>query len=172
MNISEKFAAIPQNVYVLIFSAIFVGASLSTYLLREDSRLLDKKIEARQKDYAEVLQLKDSYEMRRRAYEKVVSRKAESQAISLAVVEDMVAKNFVGGSLVMLQPAAAREEKGQGRTAVEVKVTGAPLGEIISFVKAVENSGLSVGKLRLSQPPANPMTLDMQVTVTERRSHG
>jgi hypothetical protein len=172
MNISEKFTAIPRHVYVLIFSAIFVVASLSTYFLREDTRLLDKKIEATQKDYAEMLQLKDSYEGRKRAFEKVVSKKAESRAISLAVVEDMVAKNFVGGSLSTLQPAASREEKGQERTAVEVKVTGAPLGEIISFVKAVENSGLHVDKLRLSLAPANPMSLDMQATVTERRSHG
>jgi hypothetical protein len=172
MNISEKFTAIPQNVYVLIFSAIFVLASLTTYFLREDTRLLDRKIEAGQKDYAEVLQLKDSYDIGKRSFEKAASKKSESRALSLAVLEDMVAKNFVGGSLAMLQPAAGKEEKGQAHTALEVKVTGAPLGEIISFVKAVENSGLQVDRMRLSQAPSNPLSLDMQVTVTERRSHG
>jgi len=55
---------------------------------------------------------------------------------------------------------------------VDVKVTGAALGEVISSVKSADSLGLYVAKLRLSQPAANPTTLDMQATVTERRSNG
>jgi hypothetical protein len=55
---------------------------------------------------------------------------------------------------------------------VDVKVTGASLGEVISFVKSADNSGLYVSKLRLSAPAANPTFLDMQATIMERRSNG
>ena len=151
------------------FSCISV---IYAYFLSEDTRLLEKKIESRQKDYAEVLQLKDVYESQKRAFEKAVSRKVENRGISLGVVEEMVAKNFIGGTLTALQPVTAREEKGAQRMAVDVKVTGAALGEIISFVKSADNFGLYVSKLRLSPPAANPTSLDMQATVMERRSNG
>lgn len=143
-----------------------------TYFLSEDTRLLEKKIESKQKDYAEVLQLRDAYESQKRSLEKAVSRKVENRGISLGVVEEMVGKNFTGATLASLQPAATREEKGGHRMAVDVRVTGATLGEVISFVKSADNLGLYVGKLRLSTPPANPTSLDVQATVMERRSNG
>ncbi len=172
MKIFDNFPVIPHSVYALAFTAIFAISTIYAYCLSEDARLLQKKIESKQKDYAEVLQLKDVYESQKRALEKAVSKKTESRAISLGLVEEMVAKNFMGGTLTAMQPAPTKEEKGGQRMAVDVKVTGAPLGEIISFVKSAENIGLYVGKLRLSVPAANPTSLDMQATVMERRSNG
>jgi hypothetical protein len=92
--------------------------------------------------------------------------------MSLAVMEAIVAKSFVGGSLASLQPTTTKEDRGGQRMAIDIKVVGAPLGEIVSFIKATENTGLRVGRLRLSLPAANPSTLDMQATVVERRVHG
>jgi hypothetical protein len=172
MKILDNFRAVPVSVYVLAFSAIFGISALYTYFLSEDTSLLEKKIESRQKDYAEVLQLRDVYESQKRALEKAVSRKVENRGVSLGVVEEMVAKNFIGGTLTALQPTTAREEKGGQRMAVDVKVTGAPLGEVISFVKSADNFGLYVSKLRLSTPAANPTSVDMQATIVERRSNG
>ncbi|MGD0228956.1 MAG: hypothetical protein ABSC19_01190 [Syntrophorhabdales bacterium] len=171
-GILDRLKAVPQSVYVLIFSGIFVISAVSVYFLTEDTRLLERGIESRQKDYAEVLQLKNSYELKKRAFEKAASKKVENRGISLGVVEEMAQKNFVGGTLAMLQPATSKEDKGAARMAVEVKVNGAALKEVISFVKAADNFGLYVGKLRLSLPAANPTSLDMQATVMERRSNG
>jgi hypothetical protein len=84
----------------------------------------------------------------------------------------MVAKNFTGGTLSSLQPTTSKEGKSAQRMRVEVKVTGATLGEVISFVKSADSMGFSVGKLHLSQPPANPATLDLQATVSERPPNG
>jgi hypothetical protein len=172
MKILDNFPAVPASAYVLAFLAIFGISAIYAYFLSEDTRLLEKKIVSRQKDYAEVLQLKDVYESQKRALEKAVSRKVENRGISLGVVEELVAKNFIGGTLTALQPTITREEKGGQRMAVDVKVTGAPLGEVISFVKSADNFGLYVSKLRLSAPAANPTSLDMQATVMERRSNG
>ena len=172
MKILDNFPAVPASVYVLAFLAIFGISAIYAYFLSEDTRLLEKKIESRQKDYAEVLQLKDVYESQKHVLEKAVSRKVENRGISLGVVEELVAKNFIGGTLTALQPTITREEKGGQRMAVDVKVTGAPLGEVISFVKSADNFGLYVSKLRLSAPAANPTSLDMQATVMERRSNG
>ena len=135
--------------------------------------LLEKKIQSKQKDYAEALQLKDVYESQKRAFEKAVSKKVENRAtISLGVVEEMVAKNFIGGTLTALQPVTTREDKGGQPMAVDVKVAGAALGEVIAFVRSADNIGLYISKLRLSVPAANPTSVDMQATVIERRSNG
>jgi hypothetical protein len=173
MKILDNFPVVPASVYVVAFSSIFGISAIYAYSLSEDAHLLEKKIQSKQKDYAEVLQLKDVYESQKRAFEKAVSKKVENRAtISLGVVEEMVAKNFIGGTLTALQPVTTKEEKGGQRMAVDVKVTGAALGEIISFVRSADNLGLYVSKLRLSVPAANPASLDMQATVVERRSNG
>jgi hypothetical protein len=155
---------------VVVFLGIFAITALSTYFLHEDTVLLEKQIASRQKDVGIMLQLRNSYEMKKRAFEKT-PKGAEQQSLSLAAIEEMVAKSFVGGKLASLQPTTAKE-KGPQKMSVEVKITGAPLGEVISFMKAAENSGLVVGRLRLSLPDANPMALDVQATITDRRSHG
>ena len=99
-------------------------------------------------------------------------KKVENRALSLGTVEEMVQKSFVGGTLTMLQPATSEGEKGAHRMAVEVKVNGAALKEVISFVKAADGFGLYVDKLRLTLPATNPTCLDMQATLMERRSNG
>jgi hypothetical protein len=170
-KILDKLAAVPLNAYVLGLLGVFAVTSISAYFLNENTRLLERKILSRQKDYAEVLQLKDLYESKKHALEKA-PRKAEIHAITLGLVEEMVAKNFVGGTLTALQPVTNKEDKTAQHMAVEVKVAGAALGEIVSFVRAADNSGLRVGKLRLSQQAANPTVLDVQATLMEKRSNG
>ena len=131
---------VPRSVYVLLFSAVFVISVFYAYFLNEDARLLEKKIESAQRDYAEVLQLRDAYESQKRAFEKAVSKKVENRGISLGVVEEMAAKSFTGGTLAALQPVNAREGKGGQRMSVDVKVTGAALGEVISFARTCRQS--------------------------------
>jgi len=172
MKISGSFAAIPERIYVLIFFAIFLVAGLSAYFIREDTDLLEKQIYAKQRDLAQVLILRDSYETKKRESDRSVTKPADDRGISLALVEQTVAKSFVGGNLVTLQPSMTKEEKGGKHTDVEIRVAGAALGEVVSFVKATESSGLHVEKLRLSLPAGNPSALDVQATITERRSHG
>ncbi len=172
MKIINQLANIPEKYFVLIFLGIFLITGFSTYFYIQDTRILEKKIRAKQKDLFETLQLKDAYETKKRAFERSTVKKIENKGISLGLIEETVAKSFVSGTLAMLQPSHTKEDKGQQRMAVEVKVTGAALGEIVAFVKAAENNGLYVGKMRLSIPAANPSTLDMQATVMERYLRG
>ena len=104
MKIPDNLRTVPRSVYVLLFSAVFVISVFYAYFLNEDARLLEKKIESGQRDYAEVLQLRDAYESQKRAFEKAVSKKVENRGISLGVVEEMAAKSFTGGTLAALQP--------------------------------------------------------------------
>ena len=172
MKISSTFAAIPERVYVVIFSGIFLVAGLWTYFIREDTDLLEKQIYSSQRDLAQVLLLRDSYETKKRESDRSVTKPADDKGISLALVEQTAAKSFVGGNLVSLQPSTVKGEKASKRLVVEIKVSGAALGEVVSFVKATESSGLYVEKLRLSLAAANPSALDVQATITERHSHG
>jgi hypothetical protein len=172
MRMLSNFDVVPHNVKVLVLLGLFLISTLITYFLSEDTALIEKRISSKQKDLALVLQLRDSYETKKRVADKGVVRRADQPALSLGTLEDMVSKSFVGGHLAQLQPVASKEGKGDRRVAVDVKVTGAPLGEVISFVRAAEDAGFIVRRLRLSLPAANPMALDMQATVMERRSRG
>jgi hypothetical protein len=171
MIIPKWLKAIPANVYVLVFVGIFAVTALFAYFIREDTLMLEKRILSRQKEVGAALQLRDSYEMKRRSFEGPAAKGAEQPAMSLAVIEELVAKSFAGGKLVSLQPTTTKE-KGRQRISVDLKIAGAPLGEVVSFVKAAEGAGLLVARLRLSLPEANPMTLDVQATLTERFSNG
>jgi len=168
----DRLAAVPEKIYVLLFFGIFLVTAFSAYFVREDTALLERRIAARQKDLAEVLQLRDTYEAKKHEPDKIALKKSDNQTISLGLVEGMVAKSFVGGTLTALQPMTNKGEKGGTQTAVEVKVTGAALGEIVAFVKAAENTGLRIDKLHLALAASNPMALDVQATITERRSNG
>ncbi len=170
MNVPDRLRTVPQNVYVIAFLGIFAISAFFAYFTSEDTRLLERKIESRQRDYAEILQLRDIYEAKKHAADKAGAGHVEKRPVTLASVEEMVGKSFVGGALSTLHPAAERGQGGAG--AVEIKVTNAPLGEVISFVKNAESFGFYVGKLHLSLSAANTGVLDVQATVMERRSNG
>ena len=56
----DRLAAVPEKIYVLLFFGIFLVTAFSAYFVREDTALLERRIAARQKDLAEVLQLRDT----------------------------------------------------------------------------------------------------------------
>jgi hypothetical protein len=60
-----------------------------------------------------------------------------------------------------------KEEGGTQQPAIELSVTGAALGEIVSFLKAAETAGFRVKRLRLTVPQANPTALDMNVIMAQ-----
>lgn len=165
MRLRDLFSSIPERVWILVFVGVFILCGLGTYFTWADARLAEQKILAKQKEAAAVMQLRDTYESKRRDAEKSV-QKGESKGMSLATVEGIVTKTLVGGRLTMLRPTTMKEEKGKQQTAVELRVTNAPLGEIVSFLKAAEAAGMRVKKLQLTLPQANPSALDMHVIVT------
>jgi hypothetical protein len=171
MTIGSRLATVPEKYFLLVFAGIFLITGAWTYFTIQDTLILETKIRAKRKELFETLQVKDAYETKKRAADRLGGRKTENRAISLALIEETVARSFVSGRLTTLQPAQMREEKGQ-RMAIDVKVTGAALAEVIAFFKAVEASGLYVEKLRLSTPAANPSGLDMQATIMERYPRG
>jgi hypothetical protein len=159
-------SSIPERVWVFVLAGIFILAGVGTYFLYTDTRLIEQKIISKQKELAAVLQLRDTYESRMRVTEKSL-QKIESTGMSLAKVEGIVSKTLVGGRLTMLKPATTKEEKGKQQMVVELRVTNAPLGEIVSFLKAAEAAGFHVKKLQLTLPQANPTSLDMHVIVAQ-----
>ena len=172
MNVPDRLRNIPQNVYVIFLVGIFVISAFFAYFTREDAHLLERKIKSRQKDYAEALQLRDIYEAKKRAADKAGAGRVEKRPVTLTAVEELIGKSFIGGALSTLRPISEKGEKGREQMAVEIRVTNAPLGEVISFVKNAEGTGFFVGKLRLSMPANNSSSLDMQATVMEKRSNG
>jgi hypothetical protein len=159
-------SSVPERIWIFVMAGIFILAGIGTYFLHTDTRLMEQKIISKQKELTAVLQLRDTYEARKRVAEKSL-QKIESTGMSLASVEGIVSKTLVGGKLTMLKPATIKEDRGKQQMVVELRVTNAPLGEIVSFLKAAEAAGFHVKKLQLTLPQANPTSLDMHVIVAQ-----
>ena len=157
---------VPERVWLLVFAGIFFLGAVASYVVYTDARAVEQKIVSKQRELSSVLQLKDTYETRTRSTEKSL-QKTESVGMSLASVESIVTKTLVGGKLTMLKPATLKEEKGTQQMAIELSVTGAPLGEVVSFLKAAETAGFHVKRLQLTVPQANPTALDMNVIMAQ-----
>jgi hypothetical protein len=166
MRVLAILYSIPERVWVFVLAGIFILAGVGTYFLYTDTRLMEQKIISKQRELTAVLQLRDTYEARKRVTEKSL-QKIESTGMSLASVEGIVSKTLVGGKLTMLKPTIMKEEKGKQQMVIELRVTNAPLGEIVSFLKAAEAAGFRVKKLQLTLPQANPTSLDMHVIVAQ-----
>lgn len=166
MKFLKVFLSISERTYVLLFLAIIVISSVYTYFQIEDASSLDKKIATRQKELERTIMLKDVYFAKKRNTESLPSKKTEEKAISLGLIEDITAKTFVAGKLSSLRPTAVKEERGKAQVMFELKVNGAALGEVITFVKEVQNSGLYVRKLQLTMPASGQTFVDMYATIT------
>jgi hypothetical protein len=169
-DIRDALLSLSDTAFMIIFAGVFLIASLTAYFLYNDTRLLEKKIAYKQKDLSLALDLRHQYETRKKSLDAPRPERKEGEGLSLASLEEMVAKNFTGGRLTTLKPTAPKADRGKVQTSMEVRVTGAPLGEVVNFLKAANASALSVRKLTLTVPP-NQMTLEMQAVVTEGRGH-
>ncbi len=162
MKMPPALLLVPERVWLLLFLGIFFLGAVASYLIHTDACALEQKIVSKQGEVSSVLQLKDIYETKRRGQEKS-AQKTEPVGMSLASVQSIVTKSLAGGKLTMLKPATLKEEKGTQQIAIELSVTGAPLGEVVSFLKAAETAGFHVKRLQLTVPQANPTALDMHV---------
>ena len=162
MKIPPALLLVPERVWLLLLIGIFFLGAVASYVVYNDSRALEQKIVAKQGEVSSVLQLRDIYETRKRNVEKG-NQTSEPVGMSLATIESIVGKTIVGGRPTMLKPATLKEEKGSSQMEFELGVTGAALGEIVSFLKTIETAGFQVRKLQLTVPQANPTALDMRV---------
>jgi len=166
VKIPPALLLVSERVWLLVFMGIFFLSAAAIYVIRIDARTAEQRIAAKQKEVASVLKLKDVYEARKRALEKS-NEKSESVGMSLASVESIVGKTFAAGRLAALKPAALREERGPQQMAIEVSVTGAPLGEITSFLKEARSAGFRVTKLQLTVPQTNATAIDMRAILVQ-----
>jgi hypothetical protein len=165
-NILSVFRLLSERVYIAIFVGIIVVSSAYAYLLKEDARILESKIATKQVELGKVIKLKDQYQEKKRILEKPSPKESQQRIISLGMIENAVTKSFTGGKLNMLKPSMTKEDKwGSAQRIFEIKVGGAALGEIITFVKALETSGLYVKKLQLTMSAANQTVIDMYAVV-------
>jgi hypothetical protein len=165
-NILNFFASLSEKIYIAIFVAIIVVSSTYIYLLKEDTLALEGQIATKQQELGRIIKLNSLYQAKKRSLERTVSKGSQENTISLGMIEEIITKSFIGGKLNMLKPSITKEDKrGSAQKTFEVKVGGAALGEVITFVKALETSGLYVKKLQLTMPAANQAVIDMYAVV-------
>ncbi len=165
MKYLKLLSSVSKRTYVLLFAAIIALSAIYTYIQIEDAVALDKRIATRQKDLERTVMLKDLFLAKRRSAESVHEKKSEGKVLSLGLLEELTTKTFVAGKLSSLRPATVSEERGRPQGMFEVKVNGAALGEVISFVQELENSGFFVKKLQINMGPSGTF-VDMYATIT------
>jgi hypothetical protein len=166
MKMPSALSSIPERAWFFVFAGIFIVGGIGTFFLYTDTRQLEQKIISKQKEVSSVLELKETFDARKRNPEKSI-QKSESAGMSLASVESVVSKTLVGGKLTMLKPATLKEERGAQQMVIELRVAGAPLGEVVSFLKAAQTAGFRVKRLQLTVPQANPTAVDMHVIMAQ-----
>ena len=166
MKMPSALSSIPERAWLFVLAGIFITGGIGTFFLYTDTRQLEQKIISKQKEVSSVLQLKETYEEKKRGTEKSL-QKTESTGMSLASVEGVVSKTLIGGKLTMLKPATLKEERGAQQVVIELRVAGAPLGEVVSFLKAAQTAGFRVKRLQLTVPQANPTAVDMHVIMAQ-----
>ena len=165
MKYLKMLSSVSERTYVILFAAIIVLSSVYIYFQIEDAASLDKRIATRQKELERTIMLKNVFLAKKRGAENVQVKKTQEKTPSLGLIEDITAKTFVAGRLTSLRPTAAKEERGGSQVMFELKVNNAALGEVITFVKEVESSGLYVRKLQLNMA-ASGTFVDMYATIT------
>ncbi len=167
MNIKDLLTYVPERAYYGLAALVVVSFLWGGYGFFNDARLFDHKIALKQLELGRVIALKDKYLLYTGAARKDSARKTGEAPLSLGLMEDLISKNFVSGTLNALKPVTLKEKKGKAESVVEVKVTGTALGEVISFVNAVESSGLVFKKFQLTLPQDQEL-IDLFATITER----
>lgn len=171
MKLIAFLATIPERVYILGFVGIFCVATMATYFIYQDTRILEKKIVSKQKEVADVYALKELYEVKKQSIEAAAPTGTAPKGMSLASIEEIASKSLIGGRMVTLRPAAGKGDKDKRQLVVEMKVSGAPLGEVIAFLQAIDSAGYRPKKLQLSLPGTGQTVLDMQTSLIDGRVH-
>ncbi len=166
MKIPSALLLVPERIWLFVFIGIFFLGTASSFFVHKEASSVEHKIMAKQREVASVLQLKDTYEAKKQS-KGTIDHKAQSVGMSLATIESVVSKVFVGGRLAALKPASSKEEKVIQQMAFELSVTGASLGEIVTFLKTVKTAGFDITKLQLTVPQANPAGLDMRAILVQ-----
>lgn len=165
-NLLNMISSLPERVYIAIFIAIFLISSAYAYILVDDALMLDKRIAQKQQELDRIIKLKNLYLAKKKSFSRTTSKSSQESVISLTLLEEVIVKSFIGGKLNMLKPSTIKEEKGGAIAAFEVRVGGAALGEIITFVKSLEDAGFFIKKLQLNVPAAGQTVIDMSAIIT------
>ena len=167
MSILGLLGSLSERVYIMVFAGVCVLAAFSAYFIKQDTYVLEQKILSRQKDVAAVQASRDLYEARRLSSQRLATKPAGPAGISLALIEEIVTRSFVGGRLTSLKPVGGKEERERQQMVIELKIAGAPLAEVVSFTKALEAKGLRAKKLQMTLPQAGGALLDISATIAE-----
>ena len=152
MNFRDLLSFVPERAFYIVTATVAALILWGAYGFYRDARLMDAKIASKQVELGRVVSLRDSYLSLTGVLKKAASRKAGASALSLGQMETMATKYFTSGTLTSLKPVTLKEQKARAEAVIELKVTGAALGEVIGFVTAAESSGLVFRKLQITLP--------------------
>jgi hypothetical protein len=167
VNLRDLFALIPERAYYVVMACVTALILWGAWSYYSDASLLEIRIAAKQRELGRVISLKDTYLSYTGALRKGPDKKWSASGLSLGLIEGLVSKNLTSGTLNSMKPGTAKEQKGKSSAVVELKVTGAALGEAIAFVGAVESSGLVFKRLQFSLPQDEEL-IDLYATIGER----
>jgi hypothetical protein len=167
MSSQYLFTSGSERASLVVVVCVAIGALLASYAFHHKSVALEPRIALRQQELARMAGLKSIYLSERSRTVNTSGRQDGRPELTLSLMEDIIRKTLVGGRLSMLKPSLLKQERGKAQSAIDVRLTSVPLGEAVSFMKALEANGLSMKKLTLTVQQSQT-TLDLSTMITMR----
>jgi general secretion pathway protein M len=159
--------------WILIAGGVVVGASL-IFVVAVDPLLnmldrLDRQAHRKQKDLQELAVLAQEYQAKQARLAQIESRMPSPQQhfSLLAFLEEAAASAHVRERITGMQPQVQTLSQGYQETAVDVRLEGVQLPELLALLVAIDQDphGLQVRHLQVRPKFDNPVNLDATLRV-------
>jgi general secretion pathway protein M len=164
----------------LLAGGVVIGASL-VFVLIVDPLLgalerLDRQAHRKQKELQELAVVAQEYQARQARLARVESRmpKPEQHFSLLAFLEEAATSVHVRERITGMQPQVQTLAQGYQETAVDVRLEGVQLPELLALLVAIDQAphALQVRRLQVRPKYDNPVNLDATLRVLSHAKNG
>jgi type II secretory pathway component PulM len=170
--ILEKIKSLSQREKAIVGGAAFLVLCLLVYFVvispaQERARLLNRLIAQKEREFQELIVVRDQYQRLKAAEDEIVRRiSAGGASISpLSLLEQLAQRSGLREQLEQMKPLAAIATPRYTIVPVQVNLKGAGLPEVIAYLYEVENAPLPFLIKRLKMKPTARAAGRLDVTL-------
>src|SRR5215510_11332161 len=173
-TLTERWQHCSPRERVILFTGAAVLAASLVFLVIVDPLLsklekLDRQLNRKQKDIQELAVVAQAYTGKRAALTKLEQRMppAEAQFSLLAFMEEATTTAQIRDRIVGMQPQAPVVVQGYQETAVDLRLDGVSLPQLLKLLVAIEEAPYDVQVHHLQMKPRydNPVNLDATLKI-------
>lgn len=161
-------ATISERTLMLILAAFSLFFMVYSHSLLKEIKELEDRIIRRQAELGRIIFLRNEY-LKKKGFSLVPKGGKENKVLTLSHVEQATSKYLKGAKIVLLKPVSLKTGKEATIQAIEIKIQGMVLAEMVSLMEELEKSGLLIRKFQVTvSQPSGSNFLDVYLMVSER----